>query len=279
MFSGRFGAERVTLRSMSMLWRRYVAIGDSFTEGMSDPDPRRPGAYRGWADRLAEHLAADAEADGGGFAYANLAVRGRLLEDIVTRQLDDALALSPDLVSIVGGGNDILRPRADVDSLAARLERAVAAVRATGADVLMATPTDPRGAPLVQLTRRRVAVYIAHIHAIARRHDAVVVNQWGLRALSDWRMWAEDRIHMTPEGHRRVALAAYAALHRLPEDDDWAAPLPPQVPVGRLGRVRTDLEWAREHLVPWATRRLHGRSSGDVVTAKRPRLAPVDHAD
>jgi hypothetical protein len=92
-------------------------------------------------------------------------------------------------------------------------------------------------------------------------------------------MWAEDRIHMTPEGHRRVALAAYAALHRLPEDDDWAAPLPPQVPVGRLGQVRTDLEWAREHLVPWATRRLHGRSSGDVVTAKRPRLAPVDHAD
>jgi lysophospholipase L1-like esterase len=268
---------------MRTSWRRYVAIGDSFTEGMSDPDPDRPGGYRGWADRLAQTLATDAHAAGGEFGYANLAVRGRLLDDIVTRQLTAALDLAPDLVSIVGGGNDILRPRADVDALAARLERAVAALRASGADVLMATPTDPRGAPVVQWTRSRAAVYIAHIHAIAQRHGAAVINQWALRALQDWRMWAEDRIHMTPEGHRRVALAGYAALHRLPEDEAWAAPLPPQAPVSRREQARTDLQWARGHLLPWATRRLRGRSSGDELQAKRPRLAPVvptpDHVD
>ncbi|MFZ0159880.1 MAG: SGNH/GDSL hydrolase family protein, partial [Kineosporiaceae bacterium] len=221
---------------MSRVWRRYVAIGDSFTEGMSDPDEADPGGYRGWADRLAGHLAADAAADAGevgevgevgGFGYANLAVRGRLLEDIATRQLDDALSLRPDLVSIVGGGNDILRPRADVDALAGRLDTAVARIRAGGADVLMVTPTDPRGAPIVQRTRGRVGIYIAHIHTIARHHGAAVLDLWGLVALQDWRMWAEDRIHLTSEGHRRVALAAHATLHGLGEDDDWATPLPP----------------------------------------------------
>ena len=104
---------------MNGVWLRYVAVGDSFSEGMSDPDPAAPGSFRGWADRLAGHLAADtADAGDAGFEYANLAVRGRLLHDIVTRQLDGALALGPDLVSIVGGGNDILRPRADIDARA-----------------------------------------------------------------------------------------------------------------------------------------------------------------
>jgi lysophospholipase L1-like esterase len=265
---------------MSRVWRRYVAIGDSFTEGMSDPDEADPGRYRGWADRLAGHLAADAaDAAGagevGGFGYANLAVRGRLLADIATRQVDDALSLRPDLVSIVGGGNDILRPRADIDALAGRLDTAVARIRATGADVLMATPTDPRGAPIVQRTRGRVGIYIAHIHTIARRHGAAVLDLWGLVALQDWRMWAEDRIHLTPEGHRRVALAAHATLHGHGEDDDWAAPLPPAAALTRLDRARADAQWAREHAAPWVRRRLRGESSGDDRRAKRPELSPV----
>ena len=99
-------------------WSRYVAVGDSFTEGMSDADPRVPDRFVGWADRLAAHLAAVVA--GEDFGYANLAVRGRLLADIAGRQVDDALALGPDLVSIVGGGNDILRPKADIDALAGR---------------------------------------------------------------------------------------------------------------------------------------------------------------
>ena len=133
------------------VWTRYVAIGDSFTEGMSDPDPAidgrvrrlgRPARRRTWPE-----MRRDAGHD---FGYANLAVRGRQLADVVGPQLDDALALQPDLVSIVGGGNDILRPKADLDGLAARLEAAVVRIRATGADVLMATPVDPADAPLVK---------------------------------------------------------------------------------------------------------------------------------
>ena len=126
---------------------RYVAIGDSFTEGMSDVDPHLEGQYIGWADRLAAHLATLAGEAGHDFAYANLAVRGRLLADVIGPQLDAAIALGPDLVSMVGGGNDILRARADLDSIAARLEAAVVRIRAAGADVLLATPVDPADAP------------------------------------------------------------------------------------------------------------------------------------
>ena len=255
-------------------WQRYVAIGDSFTEGLNDLDPDAPGGLRGWADRLAEQLATDAAAAGHGFGYANLAVRGRLLADIVTRQLDAAVAEQPDLVSIVGGGNDLLRPRADVDVLAAMLEDAVATLRAAGADVLLATPTDPRGAPLVQRTRGRAATYTSHIHSIARRHGAAVIHQWGLRALQDWRMWAADRIHLTAEGHRRVAVAGYAALHQLPEEADWALPLPPLPVPARREQLRADAEWAREYVAPWVARRLRGQSSGDRLQPKRPTLTP-----
>jgi hypothetical protein len=35
---------------------------------------------------------------------------------------------------------------------------------------------------------------------------------------------------------------------------------------------REDARWAREYLGPWVNRRLHGTSSGDGRTAKRPAL-------
>jgi lysophospholipase L1-like esterase len=257
------------------VWERFAAVGDSFTEGMCDPDPDRHDAYVGWADRLAARLAAHARAHGRPFGYANLAVRGRLLADIVGPQLDEALTMEPDLVSIVGGGNDILRPRADLDALAGRLESAVARVRQAGADVLLATPVDPREAPLVRHTRGRAAVHAANIFAIARRHDAYVIDQWSMASLRDWRMWAEDRIHMTSEGHRRVALNALWALG-FPDDEDWRAPLPAAPQLSRRETARANAAWARTYVAPWVQRRLRGRSSGDAVAAKRPDLVPVD---
>ncbi len=276
-------------------YTRYVAIGDSFTEGMADPDPERTNGYVGWADRLAAHLAPMAGHDMAGhdmaghdlkdgdganevsstFGYANLAIRGRLLADIAGPQVDHALALAPDLVSIVGGGNDILRPRADIDALAARLEGAVARLRANGADVLLATPSDPRDAPLIKASRGRAATYTAHIWSIARRHDAHVIDLWGMDALRDWRLWAPDRIHLTPEGHRRVALNAFTALGFTAPDTGWAIPLPPAPPISRSQWARANVLWAREYVAPWVQRRLRGQSSGDSITAKRPTVTGI----
>ena len=255
---------------------RYVAIGDSFTEGMADPDPGRTNSYVGWADRLAAHLARMAGADHRQFGYANLAVRGRLLDDIAGRQVDSALALTPNLVSIVGGGNDILRPRADIDALAARLEDAVVRLRAGGADVLLATPSDPRDAPLIKASRGRAATYTAHIWSIARRHDAHVIDLWGMTALRDWRMWAPDRIHLTSEGHRRVALNAFSTLGFTSPDAGWAIPLPAVAPISRTDAARANAQWAREYLSPWVQRRLRGQSSGDAISAKRPTVTPIE---
>ena len=261
-----------SVRPEPRAWSRYVAIGDSFTEGMSDASPHDPDVFVGWADRLASLLAPHAPQ----LSYANLAVRGRKLADVAGPQLDAALALGPDLVSIVGGGNDILRPTADVDALAAQLEQAVARIRATGADVLMATPADPVGAPVIGRTRGRVAGYLAHIWSIAQRHGCFVLNQWACDFLQDWRMWADDRIHMTAEGHRRVALAAYAALGHDPQEADWHVPLPPQQPPGFVAGAREHGRWVREHAGPWVRRRVQGRSSGDGRSAKRPQLLPVE---
>ena len=276
-------------RSGQLPWRRYVALGDSFTEGLWDvPDGEPPVTAeteppglvcRGWADLLAGHLADRArltDPDGEPVRYANLAVRGRLLGPILGEQVPAAIRLGADLVSLIGGGNDLLRPVADPDRLAASLEAAVVGLRAAGVDVLLGTGMDAKDSPLMRRNRGRVAVLNSHIWSIARRHDAHVLDLWGMRSLRDWRMWTPDRIHLTTEGHRRVAQAALVALGLEPDDPDWDNPLTPLPPLPRSARVRADVAWFHTHAYPWATRRLLGRSSGDRRVAKRPALGPVE---
>jgi lysophospholipase L1-like esterase len=249
-------------------WRRYVALGDSFTEGLSDHDPDRPGEFRGWADRLAEHLAAAAPGD---VEYANLAIRGRLLRQVVDEQVPVALAARPDLVSLVAGGNDLMRPGSDPDELAATLEGAVVRLRASGADVLLATGVDTRQTPILRRIRGKIAIFNAKVWSIAARSGAVVLDQWGAGLIQDWRMWDTDRIHLTAEGHRRMGLAAAAALG-VPVTDagDWSTPLPPLPPRPLRAAVSEEAAWVRGFVAPWVGRRLRGTSSGDGRAAKRP---------
>ncbi|WP_435202226.1 SGNH/GDSL hydrolase family protein [Janibacter sp. GS2] len=258
-------------------WRRYVAIGDSFSEGMSDADPRAEGRYIGWADRLAADLST--RLPDGEFSYANLAIRGRKLDDVIGPQLDTALRMQPDLVSMVGGGNDILRPKVDLDEIADRLDRAVATIRVTGADVLLATPADPVDAGLLSPLRARHGVHTANVFSIAQRHGAHVLNLWGIRALRDWRLWATDRIHLSTEGHRRLAQAALVALHQPVSDARWHEPLDPAPAVPRREQVAGGARWARTYAGPWVQRRLTGRSSGDSVTAKIAEPTPFGPRD
>lgn len=256
------------------VWRRYVAIGDSFTEGMVDPDPTDSNRFRGWADRLAEFLSAHAASHGEEFQYANLAVRGRKLDDVVGPQLQSALAMDPDLVSMIGGGNDILRPSVDLDALAARLEKAVITIREAGADVLLSTPTDPREAGLFKALRPRHAIHTANLFTIAQDHGCYIMNMWGLAATRDWRMWGEDRIHPSEMGHERIAQAALLALGLPETDPHWRVPLPPQDRAGRREQFTEHATWAKTYAAPWVQRRLRGESSGDALQPKRPELRP-----
>ncbi|MGW4637503.1 SGNH/GDSL hydrolase family protein [Sphaerisporangium sp. NPDC004334] len=245
----------------------YVAIGDSFTEGLNDPGA--DGHFRGWADRVAERLAA-LRPD---FRYANLAVRGRLLDQIVEQQVPAAIELKPDLVSLCAGGNDLLRPGADPDRMAKTLARAVRDLRGAGADVVLFTGVDPRDTPLMRQVRGRCAVFYLHVRSIADLYGCHLVDQWSMQALRDWRAWSEDRLHMNAEGHRFVAAKVCEVLG-VPSQDDWRHIWPPREHVDRRAKLREDRLWVREHLLPWVGRRLRGTSSGDTVTPKRPGLEP-----
>ncbi|MCX5504630.1 SGNH/GDSL hydrolase family protein [Streptomyces sp. NBC_00053] len=260
----------------------YAAIGDSFTEGVGDPGP--DGTFVGWADRFAVLLAdqlpdpdaatgTEGSADGN-FRYANLAVRGRLLDQIVEEQVPRAKELAPDLVSFCAGGNDIIRPGTDPDDVAERFERAVAELTGAVGTVMVTTGFDTRGIPVLRHLRGKIATYTAHVRAIADRYDCPVLDLWSLRSVQDRRAWDDDRLHLSPEGHTRVALRAAQVLGiDIPADPDqeW----PPQAQRGTLEVRRDDIHWAREYLVPWIGRRLRGESSGDHVEAKRPDLLPL----
>ncbi|KTR51068.1 SGNH/GDSL hydrolase family protein [Curtobacterium oceanosedimentum] len=250
-------------------WSRYVAIGDSFTEGIGDPDPTVPGGHRGWADRVAEVLAARTD----DFSYANLAIRGRLLGQIVEEQVGPALALAPDLVTVSAGGNDIIRPGSDPDELAERFDGMVERLRSGGATVVLFTGPDVGMTPVLGMVRGKTAIYNENLHAIALKHGALVADMWALRVLRDPRMWAPDRLHHSPTGHATVAAAVLDALgvdHGL----DAVTPEPLEPRPWHEARVE-DLGWAREYLVPWVVRRLKHTSSGDGISAKRPDLQPV----
>ncbi|GAA3388866.1 SGNH/GDSL hydrolase family protein [Streptomyces roseoviridis] len=246
----------------------FVALGDSFTEGLGDEAP--DGALLGWADRLADLLARRSPVP---FRYANLAVRGRLIDEILEEQVPQVAELTPDLVSFCAGGNDILRLGSSVDRIAERFEEAVVELSSHAKTVLVFTGFDPRGTPVLRRLRGKIATYTAHIHAIADRHGCLVVDLWSMKALQHPRAWSDDRLHLSSEGHRQVALRAAGVLGLRPTR---SAPATHAL----QGRVRQpqrldDLRWAKEHFLPWLGQHLLGRASDEVLEPKRPQLLPL----
>jgi lysophospholipase L1-like esterase len=258
-------------------WRSYVAVGDSFTEGMNDPRPDGNG-FRGWADLVAARLAAEALAGSAGgreFGYANLAIRGRLFQAIVDEQVPVAMALKPDLVSFAGGGNDVLRRNFDAPAMMARFDRVIGDFRGTGADVVIFRWANvTTRLPGRRVILPRMEILNAAVEEVSTRHGAIMVDMWGDEEFHNPRLWSDDRLHLAPIGHRRVAAHVLTALGIAPDPDWFASPGPPRRlswPVARAG----DARWVVRYLAPWVKRRLTGRSSGDTVTAKRPTLAPI----
>jgi lysophospholipase L1-like esterase len=252
-----------------MNWHRYVAIGDSFTEGIGDPRPN--GRDRGWADRVAEALSAHQP----GFRYANLAIRGRKVHEIVAEQVPAAVALQPDLVSFAGGVNDALRRHWDLTAMAGDLESAIAALAGSGADVVIVTYGRPSNrSRLMAVVEGRLAQYREVTYAVAQRYGARVVDFWEHTVFDDPRFWSEDRLHLNPVGHERVSLAVLEALGQ-PIPVSWLTPLPPVRALSPVTRVGRNASWAGRHFAPWVGRRIVRRSSGHGVTPKRPECAPV----
>jgi lysophospholipase L1-like esterase len=253
-----------------MTWRSFVAMGDSFTEGMDDPYP--DGSFRGWADLVAARLAVEAGPD---FGYANLAVRGRLLDQVVAGQLEPTLAMRPDLVSFAAGGNDVLRRRVDVAGLADRIDPVIGRLREAGADVILFRFADVTAhLPGQRIVRPRAMALNDGAARVAEKHGAYLIDLFADDTFRHPAMWSADRLHLSPAGHRRVAGHVLTALG-VGVDEDWLLVPPVPAPTPWLLARGADLRWAGQHLAPWLRRRLAGASTGDTVTAKRPALGPI----
>lgn len=251
---------------------RFVAVGDSFTEGVGDPHLHHPNGYRGWADRMARQLGrADPR-----WEYANLAIRSKRIDQVLDEQLDAALALRPTLASFFAGGNDLLALRADVDAVLDRYDAAVAALGAVAPEVVVFTAFDPATSALLEPLARRVRTFNAGVREIALRRGAVLVDHAGMREFDDRRLWAPDRIHLSRWGHKRMAAAV---LQRIGREHtlrlrSLAAPAP-RTPLHRA--VREEVVFVRAEVVPLVRRRLAGRNEGDTALPKWPE--PVRPAD
>lgn len=248
-------------------FRRYVALGDSFTEGLGDHDASLPNAVRGWADRVAEVLAHD------DFTYANLAIRGRKLLPILAEQVEPALAMKPDLVSIYAGANDVLRPRINIDGLVAAYDVAIGRLVDAGAHAVIFTAYDPGGSQVFGALRGRFAIYNELVRQVAERHGATLVDFWRLRDYRDDRLWDVDRMHLSSAGHQRMAIAVLDALGV--RHDLAPLELGDRLVLSVKERRTANVEWATSHAGPWVKRRLTGASSGDDISPRWPTPTPI----
>lgn len=256
--------------SANMAFHRYVAIGDSTTEGLDDPDGH--GGFRGWANRLAERLAAA----NGTVLYANLGIRGLRTDEIRETQLAPALAMRPDLVTVVSGTNDLLAARFDVDAFAAHVDAMHRAFRDAGATVLTFTlPDVSRLMPIARPLRARILRMNDALRTTSARTGARLVDFAAHPSAVDVRLWSDDRLHANALGHERVAAALAHAIELPGADASWNEALPPPARPPRLRDLAAaELAWTRRHLAPWIWRHLRGKSSAHGRAAKRPSLEP-----
>lgn len=251
-------------------FQRYVAIGDSSTEGLDDPDGN--GGYRGWSQRLAERLAQVQ----GGLLYANLAIRGRTTRRIRDEQLGPALAMRPDLATVFSGTNDVVARRFDLAAVAADMEHMQRALVQGGATVL--TFTLPDLSPVMPLARPiapRIRAMNDALRSAASRTGALLLDFAAYPVATDPRLWSEDRIHANALGHERIAAALAHALGLPGAGDAWQEPLPAEGPKSGAERWRAELTWASRHLWPWLARGVTGPAVEPSRKPKRPELTPI----
>ena len=255
-------------------FQRFVAMGDSQTEGVGDPTGPG-GTERGWADRFAEGMAARQ----GSLLYANLAVRGRRIAEIEAEQLETTLAMEPDLVSLIAGLNDVIRPGCDVDQVLARMDSMQSALAATGATILTITYPDPAGmSPLGRLLSETTVRFNQGLREVAARHGALLLDIDEYDTTVDERLWCDDRLHLNPEGHRRLAGGMTSLIDPNVTPSEWLDGIEPLQRPSLPHRLAGEARWAGAFLAPWIWRRLTGKSSGDGRVAKRPELSPVSEA-
>jgi len=251
-------------------YSRYVAIGDSQTEGLWDGDDAI--GVLGFADRLAALI----DSIYPGLEYANLAIRGKLVANVLREQVPPALAMQPDLITVCIGMNDVIQPGRSFGRALADLENVYAALAESGATLVTTTfPNVAQFLPLGRLVSGRLARINDAIRAAADRYDFRLVDLYNAPSMRDLDTWDIDRVHASTKGHMRFAAAAAEALNLPGSNHDWAeaSGSPTRLPFS--ARTYGQLRWAREKFMPWVWRRLRGKSSADGRVPRRPRLEPL----
>lgn len=228
------------------------------------------GQFRGWADRVADGLAAKSPT----FTYANLAIRGKLLPQVIDDQLPVALTYitGPDtLVSFHAGANDALRPGFDPELAKKRYQGAVRKIAATGATVMLFTVLEDTGnkGRGSKVWQERFGAFNRAVREVGTEVGAIVVDANQEKFFSDKRFLAFDRLHLNAMGHSRCA---DAVLEKLGYDFDpaWRTPLPPATPTPWIKERAIGVIWFFTFALPWIIRRIRGRSSGDGRVCKYP---------
>jgi lysophospholipase L1-like esterase len=251
-----------------MKFNRFVVCGDSYSEGMSDEIIN--GQYRGWADRVADEMSKHSE----NFTYANLAIRGKLLGQVVAEQLPEAIKMvtgKDTLVSFHAGANDALRPGYDAAATITKYQNTVREIAKTGATLLLFTVLEDTGnkGRGAEVWKSRFSEFNKAVHEVGAEVGATVSDANGLDFFKDNRFLAFDRLHLNQDGHWRVAQAVLEVFG-YPFDAAWVTPLPPARPTPWIKRRITGVLWFFVFALPWIWRRVRGKSSGDGRTAKYP---------
>lgn len=243
---------------------RYIALGDSFTEGVGDVSNRRPNGVRGWADRVAEGLASECP----GWEYANLAIRSKRLRHIIAEQLEPAVAMEPTLITLYAGGNDVMDFGTKIADILADYEVLVARLAQTGATLVLFTGYDVEVSPILSPLRRKNHAYNDGVRLIAAKYGAVLVDYASFSVYANSRMWGPDRLHMSKAGHKYLAARLLDILevpHGITHKTKHRAP------------ATTAKQWAREHhvwvtewVLPMFARKLRGTTLGDSLTPRWP---------
>jgi len=245
---------------------RFIALGDSMTEGMCDEII--DGKYRGWADRVADTLVKESP----NFSYVNLAIRGKLLHQVIDDQIPAARAFitGPEtLVSFHAGANDVLRPSYQAEVAFAKYEKGVSDLAKTGATIIVFTVVDrvEGNGKTAQLWHERFSSFNVNVRNVAKKYGATIIEADDAKWLADLRFLAVDRLHLNSDGHWRLS---QGVLEKLGKEFDpaWKIPLPPAKKKSWL-RINTEKTlWIITFVLPWIWRRIRGKSSGDGRSAK-----------
>jgi len=251
-----------------MTYQRFIALGDSFTEGMTDEIIA--GNFRGWADRVSDVLSKESSE----FTYVNLAIRGKLVKQVAEDQVPQALPFingKETLVSFHAGANDVLRPNYKPENVFPIYNEAVRKLAATGATLMLFTVLERTGntGKTADMWAERFGTFNKNVRAMATEVGAIIVDANEEKFLSDRRLLAFDRLHLNDLGHDRVAQGVLEVLG-MPFNPNWRTPLPPAKPTPWLVKKAISIAWFFSFALPWIWRRVRGKSSGDGRSAKYP---------